>query len=128
MPNDIIGFCTLVARGKYKQQWVETLTAPRKSTPPAAQRVYHMEDRLTAERVTQLVEQLGLNNNRLLRNHPKVKSDLIEIITKYSNMFITDSTKVGKTNRLSMRIVLRKITQSRPELMSGVSSHNFSNR
>ena len=79
----------------------------RKSTPPTALGVYRIEDKPTAERFTQLVEQLGLDNNKLLCNHPKVKSDLIEIIAKYSQVFITDSTKVGKTNCLSMRIVLQ---------------------
>ena len=107
MPNDIIGHVSLVARGKYNQQWLDSLSVLRKSTPPTTQRVNQVESKPTAERVTQLVEQLGLNTNRLLQHNPKVKPDLIAIIAKYSNVFITDTIKVGKTDRLSMKIVLQ---------------------
>ena len=33
MPNDILGHASLVVRGQYIQQWLDSLTAPRKSTP-----------------------------------------------------------------------------------------------
>ena len=40
-----------------------------------------------------------------LNNNKKVKTKLIETVAKYHEVFTTDLTKVGKTDKLSMKIV-----------------------
>ena len=60
----------------------------------------------TTERVQQLVQQLGLMDNRLLAQHPEVRSKLIALVTRYESVFTDSDVAVGKTDLLKMRIVL----------------------
>ena len=58
------------------------------------------------ERVNQLVEELGIERNRLLHNHPQVKAKLIDTVAKFEEVFTTNEKKVGKTDKLSSKITL----------------------
>ena len=46
-------------------------------------------------------------DNRLLDNHPEVRQQLINLITRYENVFTDDDNAVGKTELIKMRIVLQ---------------------
>ena len=61
----------------------------------------------SAERTKQLVEQLGIMDNRLLTQHPEVRSKLISLVNRYEAVFTDEDTAVGKTDLLKMKIVLR---------------------
>ena len=54
----------------------------------------------------QLVEQLGIINNRLLSSNTKVGDCLVRLIDQYEAVFTDECTAVGKTNVLTMFIVL----------------------
>ena len=81
MPNDLIGHCSIAAYGQYCSKWLQTMKALRKLAPTTGRvynrGVHNIESQPTSEWVNQLVEQLGLENNRLLNDHPKIKSKLI---------------------------------------------------
>ena len=113
MPNDIVGHCSIAEPGYYCSEWLQSMQKPRRVVPAhnttRVEREVLLTIRIksTSERVKQLVEELGLENNRLLNGNRKVKAQLIETVAKYHEVFTTDVTKVGKTDRLSMKIVLK---------------------
>ena len=43
-----------------------------------------------AERTQQLIQQLGIMDNRLLANHPEVRQSLINLVTRYECVFTAD--------------------------------------
>ena len=45
-------------------------------------------------------------DNRLLMQHPKVRSKLISLISRYEFVFTDNDVAVGKTDVLKMKIVL----------------------
>ena len=45
-------------------------------------------------------------DNRLLAQHPEVRSKLIALVTRYESVFTDSDVAVGKTDLLKMRIVL----------------------
>ena len=59
-----------------------------------------------SSRTQQLVEQLGLMENRLLTQHLQVRSRLIDMITHYETVFTNGEVALGKTDVLKMKIVL----------------------
>ena len=65
-----------------------------------------MEKAPTTERTQQLVQQLGLMENRLLAQHPEVRSKLIDLVTRYESIFTDSDVGVSKTDILKMKIVL----------------------
>ena len=65
-----------------------------------------VEKAQTTERTQQLVQQLGLMENRLLAQHPEVRSKLIDLVTRYESVFTDSDVAVGKTDVLKMKIVL----------------------
>ena len=109
MPNDLVGHCSIAVPGEYSKEFLQMMEAPRKVCRDRVYSggVHHVRSQPMSERVSQLVEELGLENNRLLNNHTEVKSKLIELVAKYHEVFTNASTKVGKTDKLSMKIVLR---------------------
>ena len=46
-------------------------------------------------------------DNRLLSQHPEVRSKLIDIISHHESVFTDEEVAVGKTDVLKMKIVLR---------------------
>ena len=61
----------------------------------------------STERTQQLVEQLGIMDNRLLTQHTEVRSKLINMISRYESVFLDDDIAVGETDLLKMKIVVR---------------------
>ena len=59
-----------------------------------------------SSRTQQLVEQLRLMDNRLLNNHPEVRSKLFSLIDCYETVFTDGEVAVGKTDELKIKIVL----------------------
>ena len=65
-----------------------------------------MEKAPNTERTQQLVQQLGLMENRLLAQHPEVRSKLIDLVTCYESIFTDSDVAVSKIDVLKMKIVL----------------------
>ena len=61
---------------------------------------------VSADRVQQLVAQLGIMENRLLSQHTEVRNKLINVISHYESVFTDSDVAVGKTDVLKMKIVL----------------------
>ena len=105
LEGDVLGYARLAGQGHINPEWYRSM---------APQGVVHSVEAPGAsngaaspERTQQLVEQLGISNNRLLAQHPEVRSKLIELVSKYEAVFTDADTAVGKTDLLKMRIVLK---------------------
>ena len=106
MKGDIIGHATLAGQGELKPEWIWAMESPNlihsvdKNNPAAAQ------SSQWSSRTQQLVEQLGVMDNRLLSRHTEVRSKLISLIDCFETVFTDGEVSVGKTDELKMRIVL----------------------
>ena len=58
------------------------------------------------ERWTQIWTELELEENKLLRKHPKVKEELKNLIKEYQDIFTSDGIRVGHTETVEHDIVL----------------------
>ena len=82
----------------------------------------------TTKRTQQLVEQLGIMDNRLLMQHPKVRSKSISLFSRYESVFTDSDVAVGKTDVLKMKIVLESnvtpvrsaVRKIKPEFLSSL--------
>ena len=101
----MLGYAKLAGQGHINPEWyrsiapqgvVQSMEAPVAGSGAAP-----------PERTEQLVEQLGIQDNRLLEQHPEVRSKLINLVKHYEAVFTDDETAVGKTDVLKMKIVLR---------------------
>ena len=104
LAGDVVGHAQLVGQGTINPEWrqaMESLTLVHsmdKGQPTSGSTV--------PERTQQLIEQLGLMENKLLAWHPKVRSNLISLLTRYETVFTDSDVAVGKTDVLKIRIVL----------------------
>ena len=77
--GDIIGHAKLAGLSEYNPEWIEAVHKPGRPHP--TQTVKGVKEagssRPSAERVAQLVKQLGIKEIRLLKKHPQVMSKLI---------------------------------------------------
>ena len=100
----IVGHAQLAHQSQWNPEWLWLMNEPRgtkspnlvntakltkpESDPPVQQ----------SERTEQLVAQLGLMDNRLLSNHPEVRSKMISFIDHYEAVFTDGKVAVGKTD------------------------------
>ena len=104
LAGDVIGCAKLAGQGMINPDWhraMESLNLVHSvGTEQRAEREH------PTERTHQLIKQLGLMNNRLLSQHPEVRSKLINIVTRYEAVFTDSDVAVGKTDVLKIKIVL----------------------
>ena len=103
--GDVIGHAKLAETGEINPEWSRTIESQANVhalTPHAPG-----QEAVSPERTQQLVQQLGIMDNRLLANHPEVRQTLINLITRYESVFTDDDNALGKTELIKMRIVLQ---------------------
>ena len=130
MTNDIIGHAALAEEGRFNKEFVDAMTEPvtSKTTQCVNQMGLAADSGASAERVDSLVKQLDIHNNRLLKDNPTVRNNLIDLIGQYHDVFVTDQMKVGKTDLVEMNIVLANdptpvrsaVRRIRPELQQSL--------
>ena len=52
-----------------------------------------------AERLAQIWQELGLEENELLQEHPGVKEELWNLISEYQHIFTSEGVRLGHTGR-----------------------------
>ena len=104
LAGDVIGCAKLAGQGMVNPEWRRAMESCNLIMTMGADR--SADQAPTTERVQQLVQQLGLMDNRLLAQHPEVRSKLIALVTRYESVFTDSDVAVGKTDLLKMKIVL----------------------
>ena len=127
LEGDVLGYARLPGQGNVNPAWFQVMKScnPVHSVdtqPP-------VEGAASTERTQQLVEQLGIMDNRLLTQHPEVRSRLIDMLSRYESVFTDDEVAVGKTDLLKMKIVLKDdVTPVRAAVRKIKSHHQESLR
>ena len=101
----MLGYARLAGQGHINPEWYRSMAPP--GVVHSVEAPVAGNGAASLKQTEQLVEQLGIENNRLLAQHPEVRSKLIELVTKYEAVFTDAETAVGKTDVLKMRIVLK---------------------
>merc|ERR1711994_1019967 len=104
LAGDVIGYAKLAGQGAVNPERRRAMESCNLVMTMGADRP--AEQTPTNERVQHLVQQLGLMDNRLLEQHPEVRSKLIALVTRYESVFTDSDVAVGKTDVLKMKIVL----------------------
>ena len=104
LEGDALGYAKLAGQGHINPEWYRAVesrnlvnTVNDHPLPAGA---------VSADRVQQLVAQLGIMENRLLAQHTEVRTKLINVISQYESVFTDSDVAVGKTDVLKMKIVL----------------------
>ena len=99
-----MGHTRLADQGELNPEWLQAIESPNLVHSVGTKQL--VEEEHATERTQQLVEQLGLMDNRLLMQYPQVRSKLINLLTRYEAMFTDSDVAVGKTDVLEMKIIL----------------------
>ena len=88
LPGDVIGHAKLAKTGSLNPVWLQAIE-DQKGVHAVAQPA-RGQGAVPAERTQQLIQQLGIMDNRLLANHPEVRQSLINLVTRYECVFTAD--------------------------------------
>ena len=106
LEGDVIGHAKLAGLVMVNPDWLHAMESPNLVHSMGKNRPASGGNITKSNRTQQLVEQLGLMENRLLTKYPQVMSRLIDVITRYERAFTDGDVSVGKTDVLKMKIVL----------------------
>ena len=105
LAGDVHGYAKLAGQVYINPEWYQALES--RNLVHAVDSQLAVGGAASTEQTQQLVEQLGIMDNRLLSQHPEVRLKLINILSRYESVFTDSDVAVGKTDVLKMKIVLQ---------------------